>query len=126
TLFCDSGVGSGEAKGTTRDGSSETGRSLMVPDIRIRTCNSAPLIAERDYVLYWMIAFRRTQWNYSLDRAVEWARDLRKPLLIFEPLRIGYQWASDRIHRFVIDGMADNANRIRRLKNLGIHYFPYV
>jgi deoxyribodipyrimidine photo-lyase len=98
----------------------------MVPDIRIRACNSAPLQAERDFVLYWMIAFRRTQWNYSLDRAVDWARELRKPLVIFEPLRIGYRWASDRIHRFVIDGMADNAKHIRGLKNPGVCYFPYV
>lgn len=98
----------------------------MVPALRIQECNSAPLQPDRDYVLYWMIAFRRTQWNFSLDRALDWARELRKPLVIFEPLRIGYQWASDRIHRFVIDGMADNAERIERLKNHGVHYFPYV
>jgi deoxyribodipyrimidine photo-lyase len=98
----------------------------MVPDIRIRAVNSAPLRADHDYVLYWMIAFRRTEWNFSLDRAVEWSRELRKPLLIFEPLRVGYRWASDRIHRFVIDGMADNASRMRGLRNRGIYYFPYV
>ncbi|HTI52315.1 MAG TPA: deoxyribodipyrimidine photolyase, partial [Planctomycetaceae bacterium] len=73
-----------------------------------------------------MIAFRRTEWNFSLQRAVEWAVKLHKPLVIFEPLRIGYRWASDRIHRFVIDGMADNAARIAALKNRGIVYLPYI
>ena len=33
---------------------------------------------------------------------------LDRPLLVFEPLRAGYQWASDRLHRFVIEGMGDN------------------
>lgn len=97
-----------------------------VPEIRIKNCNSQPARADADFVLYWMIASRRTSSNFGLQRAVEWAVELRKPLVIFEPLRIGYRWASDRIHRFVMDGMADNAARIAALKNRGIVYFPYV
>ncbi len=93
------------------------------PDIRIRTGNDADCNADGDYVLYWMIAFRRTEWNFSLQRAVEWARDLKKPLLIFEALRCGYRWASDRLHYFVIQGMADNA---RRLRDLNALYYPYL
>lgn len=98
----------------------------MVPTIRIQACNTAPLQPERQFVLYWMIAARRTQWNYGLDRSLEWARELRKPLLILEPLRIGYRWASDRLHRFVIDGMRDNAAHVHEVDNRGVHYFPYV
>ena len=97
-----------------------------VPEIRIQTCNLAPANPEGDYVLYWMIAFRRTQWNFALERAVEWANELGKPLVIFEPLRTGYRWASDRLHRFIIDGMADNAARIAAARNKGVIYFPYV
>jgi deoxyribodipyrimidine photo-lyase len=70
-----------------------------------------------------MIAFRRARWNFSLDRAVEWCRELGKPLLVLEALRCGYPWASDRLHRFVIEGMAENA---RRFANSVAHYFPYV
>jgi deoxyribodipyrimidine photo-lyase len=66
------------------------------------------------------------RWNFALDRAVEWASELAKPLLIFEPLRIGYPWASDRIHRFVIDGMADNAKQIDHLTNRGVRYLAYA
>ena len=75
------------------------------------------------YVLYWMIAQRRITWNIALERAAGWARELGKPLLVFEPLRVGHRWASDRLHRFVIDGMADNASR---LGAKGVAYFPYV
>ncbi len=98
----------------------------MVPTSRIRICNAAAVRGDGEFVLYWMIAFRRLSSNFSLQRAVELAIELRKPLVIFEPLRIGYQWASDRIHRFVIDGMAENAARIAALKNPGVIYFPYV
>ncbi len=95
----------------------------MVPTIRIRHCNRATLNADGDYVLYWMIASRRLTHNFALDRALEHCRDLRKPLLIFEPLRCGYQWASDRFHRFVIDGMADNA---RECAQHNVRYYSYV
>ena len=52
-----------------------------------------------------------------------WVRELGKPLVILEALRAGYPWASDRLHRFVLDGMADTA---RRLRGTGVAYYPYV
>ena len=99
---------------------------FMTPTDRIQLCNSAPINADGDFVLFWMISSRRMEWNFSLQRGVEWAVELKKPLVIFEPLRVDYRWASDRLHRFIIDGMADNATRIAKLKNRGILYFPYV
>jgi deoxyribodipyrimidine photo-lyase len=94
-----------------------------VPEIRIRSANSSPVRQSKDFVLYWMIASRRTTWNFALDRAVEWAEKLRKPLVILEALRCGYPWASDRMHRFVIDGMAENACRF---EGTDVLYYPYL
>ncbi len=94
-----------------------------VPEIRIRAGNSLIARQDGDFVLYWMIASRRTSWNFALDRSIEWAEKLGKPLVIFEALRAGYKWASDRMHSFVLDGMADNA---RTTENTGALYYPYV
>ncbi len=94
-----------------------------VPDVRVRVPNEAPVREAGDYVLYWMIANRRYDYNYSLERAVEWAKDLGKPLIILEALRVGYRWASDRIHAFVIAGMRDNAERF---SSRSVTYFPYL
>ncbi len=94
-----------------------------VPAIRIRECNNAAVRPTAKYVLYWMIANRRLSFNFALDRATEHCRELGKPLVIFEALRCGYEWASDRMHRFVVDGMADNA---AACKKAGVTYFPYV
>ncbi len=94
-----------------------------VPAIRIRALNDAPLSTSGEYVLYWMIANRRLQSNFSLQRAIDWSNELQKPLIILEALRSGYRWASQRIHRFIIEGMADNA---KALETHDVLYYPYV
>ncbi len=96
---------------------------MSVPAIRISKGNSAPVRAVGDYVLYWMIASRRLRYNFALDRAVEHCRELGKPLVVFEALRVGYKWASDRLHRFVLDGIAANEQYCRER---GIRYLAYV
>ena len=96
---------------------------MAVLAIRIRKVNSAPIRPDRGYVLYWMIAARRTRFNLALDRAVEHARELRRPLVVFEPLRCGYPWASDRLHAFVMQGMRDNARALTHTRAL---YYPFV
>ncbi len=70
-----------------------------------------------------MTAARRLGWNYALDRAVELARELDRPLVVLEALRSNYPWASDRLHRFALEGMAENARRAARLPVL---YYPYL
>jgi deoxyribodipyrimidine photo-lyase len=94
-----------------------------VPQLRVRDANDQPLREDGQYVLYWMIANRRTHYHFGLQQAVDWARHFRRPLLVFEPLRVGYRWASDRIHRFVIDGMRDNAARCAAAE---VAYYPYL
>jgi len=98
-------------------------RLNSVPDIRIRKSNDAPVNHNGDFVLYWMIAYRRATWNFSLQRAAEWAFELNKPLVVMEALRCGYGWANDRLHRFILEGMAHNA---RQFKGSEVSYYPYV
>jgi deoxyribodipyrimidine photo-lyase len=42
---------------------------------------------------------------------------------VLEALRCDYPWASDRLHRFVIDGMADNQQAFERCN---VAYYPYI
>ena len=91
-----------------------------VPQLRIQKSNDAPVNPEGDFVLYWMTAFRRVNWNFSLQRAVDWAKELNKPLIVLEALRCGYQWASDRLHHFILDGMADNARSLKKITSYTI------
>ena len=50
---------------------------MTVPDIRIQTCNDAPINEDGDFVLYWMTAHRRLYRNFSLKRAADYAPDLK-------------------------------------------------
>jgi deoxyribodipyrimidine photo-lyase len=96
---------------------------IHVPPERVRVLNEAPVRREGTYVLLWVTAFRRTGWNFALDRAVEWSRELSRPVLVLEALRAGYPHASDRLHAFVLQGMAEAA---RAYDDAGIGYHPYV
>lgn len=96
---------------------------MTVPASRIRVLHDAPENVHGTHVLYWMIAVRRPHANFALDRARELAAAHDRPLLVLEPLRCDYRWASDRLHAFVIQGMADNAAAFARA---GIAYHAYV
>ena len=55
--------------------------SNVVPTLRIRRAGSGEVQPSGDYVLYWMTAFRRTEWNFALQQAVNWAVKLRAKVL---------------------------------------------
>lgn len=95
---------------------------MPVPDSRIRVLDDGP-IKEGAYVLYWMIAARRPHHSHALDRALELCRETGTPLLVLEALRVGYRWASDRLHRFALDGMADNR---AGFAEVGVTHYAYV
>ncbi len=94
-----------------------------VPALRITPLNAVPPRPEGEFVVYWMTAYRRTRFNFALQRAVEWANQLKRPLLILEAVRTHYRWHSDRFHRFMLDGMVDNAVAIEKTK---ARYYPYI
>ena len=90
---------------------------------RLRLLNDAAVRNSGQFVLYWMTGARRTTWNFALERAVAWMKDLQRPLVVLEALRVDYPWASHRHHAFIIRGMAENQ---RRLAAKGVTSYAYV
>jgi deoxyribodipyrimidine photo-lyase len=90
---------------------------------RLRRLNAAPATSGGEYVLYWMQAARRLAHNHALDYALACARELGRPLVVYEGLRVDYPWASRRLHQFVLEGMLANAARAAAL---GLQYWPFV
>ena len=86
--------------------SKPSGEIGAIPVLRLSVLNDRPPKAEGEFVVYWMTAARRTRWNFALQRAVGWARELKRPLVIIEVLTCGGRWDSDRHHRFVLQGMS--------------------
>ena len=93
-----------------------------VPASRITVLDDRPADPAGPFVLYGMIAARRTRWNFSLQHAAHLAAALQRPLLVLEALRCDYPWASDRFHQFVLDGMRANAAACEGRA----YYYPYV
>ncbi len=94
-----------------------------VPELRIRPGNQRALNPEGRFVLYWMTAFRRLGWNFALQHAADLAREMGKPLVILEALRVDYPYASHRLHRFMLEGMAE---RSRELEGGVVLHYPFV
>lgn len=90
---------------------------------RVRKANGRPIRAEGQYVLYWSQAYRRLTRNHALDYALSAARTLKKPLVIYEGLRLDYPWATARSHLLLLEGMRDNA---ATAKAVGATYWPFV
>jgi deoxyribodipyrimidine photo-lyase len=95
----------------------------QVPLVRLDCVNERAENPGGRFVLYWMTAFRRMSENFALDRAIEIASELHKPLLVVETLEAGHHWVSDRHHTFVLQGMADNK---AVCEGRDLRYYPFV
>ena len=92
-------------------------------DARVRPANDRPTNNSGGYVLYWCQMGRRLRANHALDYAAHWANELKKPLVVYEGLKLNYPWASARFHKFMLEGMRDNAADAAAL---GLTYWPFV
>ena len=68
--------------------------------------------------MYWAQANRRVEWNQALEFAVEVANGLGLPVLFYEGLTCAYPHANDRLHTFVLEGVAET-ERAARERGMG-------
>jgi deoxyribodipyrimidine photo-lyase len=81
-------------------------------DERVRLLNSEPVRPSARYVLYCMRANRRASHNHALAFASQVANDHGLPLLCYESLEAN---SNDRLCTFVLEGVPENARRLRAL-----------
>lgn len=97
--------------------------SLRIPPERIRRLNDRPERAGAAYVLYWIQVYHRAEQNWALTAAIEAANRLGLPLVVYHGLGCTYPHASDRLHRFILEGAAELSQRFARR---GIRYHFYL
>lgn len=61
-----------------------------------------------EFVLYWAQSARRLRNNPAIEHAIRVANERRLPVVVYESIRTDYPSANDRIHAFVLDGVAQN------------------
>jgi deoxyribodipyrimidine photo-lyase len=74
---------------------------------RIQLLNDKAENKNGKYVLYWMQMYKRATHNHALDFAVELANERKLPLVVYEGLKYYYPWANDRLHTFILEGVAE-------------------
>lgn len=70
-------------------------------------------VRQGDYVLYWMQASARAEYNHALEYAVMQANNLGKPLLAFFGLTSEYPEANLRHYQFLIEGLRETQYRLK-------------
>ncbi|RPI11099.1 MAG: deoxyribodipyrimidine photolyase, partial [Zetaproteobacteria bacterium] len=100
-----------------------TGTTVRIPPQRIRRLNDRPERDAAEFVLYWIQVYHRADQNWALSAAIEAANRLGVPLVVYHGLGCTYPHANDRIHRFILEGVADLEERFARR---GIRYHFYV
>jgi deoxyribodipyrimidine photo-lyase len=96
---------------------------MPVDPERIRKLNAAPERPDRSYILYWSQMNRRVDSNQALLYAVELANRHNLAVLVYEGLTCTYEYANDRLHTFILEGVPETA---KRLKKAGIGYAFYL
>jgi deoxyribodipyrimidine photo-lyase len=92
-------------------------------DERIRLLNDKPENTNGRYILYWMQMYKRATHNHALNFAVESANKRELPLVVYEGLKYYYPWANDRLHTFILEGVAEKQAEFAKL---GIRYVFYL
>ena len=67
-----------------------------------------------NYVLYWMQASQRAEWNHALEYAIDRANELGKPLLALFGITDHYPDANLRHYAFMLEGLRETQAALRK------------
>ena len=78
----------------------------MIQSERIRTLNNK-LPRDGKYVLYWMQAAQRAEYNHALEYAIRMANRLKKPVIVFFGVTENWPEANQRHYYFMLEGLRE-------------------
>ncbi|HEX9970918.1 MAG TPA: deoxyribodipyrimidine photo-lyase [bacterium] len=78
----------------------------MIQQQRIKILNKKSL-QHRKYVLYWMQASQRAEYNHALEYAIQQANALNKPLVVFFGITDNFPEANERHYYFMLEGLQE-------------------
>jgi len=84
-----------------------------IPAERIKQLNTKDL-KRRRYILYWMQAAQRAEYNHALEYAIEKANERKKPLLVVFGLTSDYPQANLRHYWFMLEGLRETQEALEK------------
>ena len=88
----------------------------MIQKERIKSLNQRR-VQKGKYVLYWMQASQRAEYNHALEFSILKANELRQPLIVFFGITDQFPEANERHYIFMLEGLKEVKDS---LKNRGI------
>ena len=85
----------------------------MIHRARIQRLNFED-VRDGKYVLYWMQASQRAEWNHALEYAIDRANELGKPLVALFGITDHYPEANLRHYAFMLEGLRETRAALRQ------------
>jgi deoxyribodipyrimidine photo-lyase len=85
----------------------------MNSDKRITSLNGKP-INKGNYVLYWMEAAQRAQYNHALEYAIGRSHKFKLPIVVFFGISDNYPEANLRHFHFMLEGLKDTQEALEK------------
>ncbi len=90
--------------------------NIMIQEERIEILNDEK-VRDGEYVLYWMQAAQRSEYNHALEYAIRKANELKLPVLVFFGITDNFPEANLRHYYFMLEGLKE---RQKALEERGI------
>jgi len=78
---------------------------------RIKILNNNETV-DNPFVIYWMQASQRTEYNHALEYSIEQANALNKPLLVFFGVTGKFPEANERHYKFMLEGLQEAKSQL--------------
>jgi deoxyribodipyrimidine photo-lyase len=85
----------------------------MIQKERVKVLNSKDIKKGR-YVLYWMQASQRAEYNHALEYAISKANDLHQPVVVFFGITDHFPEANERHYWFMLEGLREVENSLKK------------
>ncbi len=97
----------------------------MIEKERIKILNQKET-KRGEYVLYWMQASQRTDYNHALEYALLKANEFRKPLIVFFGITDHFPEANERHYAFMLKGLSEVKRSLeqRNIQMVILHRSP--
>jgi len=90
----------------------------MIEDTRVQTLNKNRYV-KGEYILYWMQASQRAEYNHALEFAINQANERKQPLIVYCGLTDKFPEANERHYYFMLEGLKDVQKALNR-KGIGM------
>src|SRR5512136_2870488 len=78
----------------------------MIQKERVKVLNRKE-VKKGVFVIYWMQASQRTEYNHALEYAIIKANELKQPILVFFGITDAFPEANERHYAFMLEGLRE-------------------